>query len=175
MKKRLNVMNLLKKYTKLIFIFLVALIFINAFSQAEIIEGGIRKEILQTPKREIKMPEQKPKYSTGAILAYNKGVEYFNLAEYDKSIASFKSAIKQENRFSDAYFNLGILYEYFGNIDGAIISFNRAYVINKKDYEALYYVIKCYAVKGDSTAVKFYFSKMPKDSEFYQNAQELLK
>ena len=92
-----------------------------------------------------------------------------------KAIDSFKSAIKQENRFADAYFNLGILYEYFGNIDGAIVAFNRAYVINKKDYEALYYVIKCYVAKGSIVGAKFYFSKMPKDSEFYQPSQELLK
>ena len=168
-------MNLLKKYTKTIFVFLAALMFINACSYAEIIEGGIRKEIQQSPKREIKLPEVKPRYSTGAILAYNKGVEYFKLSEYDKSIDSFKSAIKQENRFADAYFNLGVLYEYFDNIDGAIVSFNRAYVIDKKDYEALYYVIKCYVAKGDTVGAKFYFSKMPKDSEFYQQAQELLK
>ena len=46
----------------------MALMFINAYSCAEIIEGGIRKEIQQTPNREIKLPEVKPRYSTGAIL-----------------------------------------------------------------------------------------------------------
>ena len=173
MKKRLNVMNWLKKSFKKCFIILSALSLFNVFSYAEIIEGGIRKEIKQSSKEEYKIPEKEVKYSTAAILAYNKGIDYFKNSEYDKSIESFKTAVKQEPRFADAYFNLGILYGYFNNPSSAVISFNRAYVINKKDYEALYYVIKSNIDNGDITAAKHYYNKMPKDSEFYAKAQAL--
>ena len=50
---------------------------------------------------------------------------------------------------------------------------NSNYVINKKDYEALYYVIKSNIDNGDITAAKHYYNKMPKDSEFYAKAQAL--
>ena len=164
-------MNWLKKSFNKIFIISCVLSLINVFSYAEVIEGGIRKEIKHTQKAEYKISEKEVKYSTAAILAYNKGIDYFKISEYDKSIESFKTAIKLEPRFADAYFNLGILYGYFNNPSNAVISFNRAYVINKKDYEALYYVIKSNIDNGDITAAKHYFNKLPKDSEFYTKAQ----
>ena len=71
-------------------------------------------------------------------------------------------------------FNLGILYDYFENPSTAIILFNRAYVINKKDYEALYYMIKCYILLGDNVAANFYASKIPKDSEYYSKTLQLM-
>ena len=166
-------MNWLKKYFKKLFIILAILNLFNMASNADVIEGGIRKEIKPSQKRNIIIPQAEPKYSTAAILAYNKGIDYYKISEYDKSIESFKLAIKQAPRFADAYFNLGILYLYFNNPNSAVVEFNRAYVINKKDYEALFYVVKSYIEKGDNTAAKYYFNKLPKDSEFYQKAQEL--
>ncbi len=176
MKKRLNVMNLLKKYFKIYFIIcFAALVFINADSFADVIEGSIRKEIKQTQKRDIEFPPKEIKYSNAAILAYNKGIGYYRISEYDKSIESFKSAIKQEPRFADAYFNLGVLYDHFDNKSKAVVAFNRAYAINKKDDEALFYVIKCYTENGDTVAAQHYFKKLDKDSVFYENAKELIK
>ena len=168
-------MNWLRKSFKIFFIIGLALIFINADSFAEIIEGSIRKEIKQVQKRDINLPEKEVRYSNAAILAYNRGIGYYKIYEYDKSIESFKSAIKQEPKFADAYFNLGILYDHFDNKSKAIVAFNRAYSINKKDDEALFYMIKCYAQNNDNVAAKYYFKKLDKESVFYENAKELLK
>ena len=174
MKKRLNVMNWLKKSSKIFSLTLVTALICCGICCAEIITGGVRKEYKQQEQRIIKIPEKTPVYSNGAILAYNMGVGEYKLANYDKAIDSFKSAVKQEPLFADAYFNLGILYDYFDNPSAAIIAFNRAYLINKKDYEALYYMVKCYVLLGDNIAAGFYLRKIDKESEFYSKAQQLL-
>ena len=146
----------------------------GGFGYAEVISGGIRKEYNQQENKKFEILDKEPNYSTGAILAYNKGIDFYKLTDYDKAIKSFKLAVKQEPGFADAYFNLGILYDYFDNPKNAIIAFNRAYAINKKDYEALYYMIKCYVLLEDRVAARFYSEKIPKDSEFYEKAKQLL-
>lgn len=173
MNKRRNAMNWLIKFSKKTIILLIVPLILCGTVFAEIITGGIRKEHKQNIENNIEIISSEPKYSTGAILAYNKGIEEYRLSNYDKSIEAFKLAIKQEPRFADAYFNLGILYEYFSNTPNALIAFNRAYSIDKKDYEALYYVIKCYLILGDNVAARQYFKKMPDSSEYYQKTKEL--
>ena len=168
-------MNWLNKYSKIFSIIFVMTLLIGGIGFAETIEGGVIKEIRQHEKRTAQIPEKAQNYSTGAILTYNKGIEEYKLTNYDKSIEAFLLAVKQEPRFADAYFNLGILYDYFENPSQAVIAFNRAYIINKKDYEALYYVVKCYWQIGDKVAAKFYFNKLPKDNEYYEKAKTLIK
>lgn len=168
-------MNWLKKYSKFVFLIFLMTLFSGGFCYAEVLSGGIRKEYIQQPQRQIEIPSKEPVYSSAAIIAYNKGISEYKLSNYDKSIEYFNLAVKQEPRFADAYFNLGILYDYFENPSSAIIAFNRAYVINKKDYESLYYMIKCYVLLGDNVAARFYFNKLPKESEFYTKAEQILK
>ncbi len=148
-------------------------LFTGVISNADVLEGGIRKEFKQPERKVIELPENEPVYSNGAILAYNKGIEEYKLSNYDASIDAFKSAIKQEPRFADAYFNLGILYDYFSDPKSALIAFNRAYAINKKDNEALYYIVKCYLALNDNVAGRYYFNKIQKESEFYNKAKSL--
>ena len=167
-------MNWLKKYFKLFTLILIMTLTVCGICYADVISGGIRKEYNNQVKKKIEIPTKKAIYSSGAILAYNKGISHYKMSNYDEAIESFKSAVKQEPRFADAYFNLGILYDYFDNPKDAIIAFNRAYVINKKDYEALYYMVKCYVLLGDKTAARFYLDKIPQDSEFYAKTQQLL-
>lgn len=174
MKKRRNAMNWLKKFSKLFSLTILMSLIICGISCAEVISGGIRKEYNQQEKKKIEIPVKAETYSTGAILSYNKGIAQYKMSNYDEAIKAFKLAIKQEPRFADAYFNLGILYDYFDNPKDAIIAFNRAYVINKKDYEALYYMIKCYVLLEDKVAARFYAEKIPTDSEFYSKTQQLL-
>ena len=167
-------MNLLKEYSKYFSLAIMLTLIFSVNTCAEILSGGVRKEITPQSQRKFEIQQQEPNYPTGAILAYNKGIEQYKLSNYDKSIEYFKLAIKQEPKFADAYFNLGILYDYFENPADAIIAFNRAYVINKKDYEALYYVIKCYILLGDNVAARFYTEKIPKDSEYYNKILQLI-
>ena len=168
-------MNWLKKYSKIYFLIFLITLIISDLCYAEVISGGIRKEYNQQPQRQIEIPEKIPVYSAAAIIAYNKGIAEYKRSNYDKSIEYFNLAIKQEPRFADAYFNLGILYDYFENPSSAIIAFNRAYVINKNDCEALYYMIKCYVLLNDNVAARFYFNKMPKESEFYTITEQILR
>ena len=165
-------MNWLKKYSKLCLILLLSVAFTGT-AFAEIIEGGIRKEFSTNESKSAEIKSKEPVYSIAAILAYNKGIEEFKYANYDKAIKSFKLAIKQEPMFADAHFNLGMMYYYFEDNKKAIISFNRAYVINKNDYEALYYMIKCYVKLQDKVAAQYYLKNFPNDSEFYEKAKEL--
>lgn len=165
-------MNLLKKYFNILCLILLSF-FIVSDGYTEVLTGTIRKEIKQEGQYSVEIPTKEPEYSTGAILAYNKGIEEYKFDNYDKALAAFHLAVKQEPTFADAYFNLGILYDYFSNTKKALVAFNRAYSINKKDEEALYYVIKCYVNLNDYVAGKYYFKKLSPDSEYYQKAKNL--
>jgi len=142
---------------------------------AEVINGGIRQEYDANPKKKPEIQDVEPVYRTGAILAYNNGISFYNQQNYDKAIESFTEATRQEPRFGDAYFNLGLLYYSFDNIPEALMAFNKAYLSNKKDSEALLYMVKCYVEKNDIVAAKYYAAKIPKKSEFYKKGQECLK
>ncbi|MBQ7450142.1 tetratricopeptide repeat protein [bacterium] len=174
MNKRQNVMNWLKEFSKNFSLALILTLFLSGIAYAEVLSGGIRKEYNQPEKKTVELKDVEPTYSNGAILAYNRGIIEYKLSNYDEAIKYFKQAVKQEPRFADAYFNLGILYDYFENPKAAIITFNRAYVINKKDYEALYYMVKCYMSLGDNVAAWYYSTKIDKKSEFYTKAKQLL-
>ena len=174
MKKRQSVMNWFKKYSKNLFFVLIVALLLGGMVFADVISGGIRKEYNTQPQVTITIPDKEPVYSSGAVISYNKGIAFFKMSDYNEAIDAFKNAVEQEPRFADAYFNLGILYDYFDNPKDAIIAFNRAYIINKNDYEALYYMIKCYVLLNDKVAARFYSEKIPKDSEFYIKTQQLL-
>ncbi|HLV41606.1 MAG TPA: tetratricopeptide repeat protein [Brumimicrobium sp.] len=63
---------------------------------------------------------------------YQRGIQYFKLAQYDKAIEDFSKVILIDNRFADAYNDRGSAYKLNGNIDKAIEDYSRAADLDKK-------------------------------------------
>lgn len=60
-----------------------------------------------------------------AIEAYNEGIHAFNAGNIDKSINAFEEAIKLDDTFAEAYYQLGINYLNKGVNDKAIACFKK--------------------------------------------------
>ena len=60
-----------------------------------------------------------------AIEAYNEGVHFFNTGDVDKSINAFEEAVKLDDTFAEAYYQLGLNYLNKGVNDKAITCFKK--------------------------------------------------
>ena len=65
-----------------------------------------------------------------AKLDYNQGIDFYKLGMYERAIESFRSAIRTYPDYTDAYYNLGLLY-----IDKLKYDLVRNNIINFEDIE----------------------------------------
>ena len=63
---------------------------------------------------------------------YQRGIQYFKLAQYDKAITDFSKVILMDDKFADAYNDRGSAYKLNGNMDKAIADYNKAADLDKK-------------------------------------------
>ena len=103
----------------------------------EIREGLVRdfnnKHFSQLLK---KISELQKNYSESLFLLSLLGNINYELKEYEKAINNFESIIKIDSHFSDAYYNLGIIFKNISQIDKSIDNFEKCIKINPKKFEA---------------------------------------
>ena len=103
----------------------------------EIREGLVRdfnnKHFSQLLK---KISELQKNYSESLFLLSLLGNINYELKEYEKAINNFESIIKIDSHFSDAYYNLGIIFKNINQIDKSIDNFEKCIKINPKKFEA---------------------------------------
>ena len=61
-----------------------------------------------------------------------RGINYFKIQDYDKAIADFSIAIKQDPKNIENYQNRGVAYSLKNNNDSALSDFNKALILNPK-------------------------------------------
>jgi len=54
-----------------------------------------------------------------ALRHFDLGVEYFDFEQYIDAIDAFSKAIKIDDNFSEAHYNLGRVYKYSGKLQSA--------------------------------------------------------
>lgn len=114
-----------------------------------------------------------PLYSTEAKLEYNRGVDYYKIGQYDRSMAAFRRAIELDPNYTDAYYNLGSILEYLHQDDAALSVFKQVIVRNPSDYESVYKAAKLSQKLGQTENAKSYLSLIPPESSSYSKAQQL--
>lgn len=76
---------------------------------------------------------------------YNElGRAYYQLQQYEKSLAALKSAVKKNEMFAAAYFNRGLSYYQSGKIGDAIDDFNKALSLDNTPVPWKYYQARAY-------------------------------
>ncbi|MBO8430481.1 tetratricopeptide repeat protein [Spirochaetes bacterium] len=113
--------------------------------------------------------------STQAKLQYNKGVDFYRLGEYDKSITAFRQAIAIDPNYTDAYYNLGSILEFIKQDEAALTVFKQIIVRNPTDYESVYKAAEISARLGKTDAAKQYLSIIPQSHIIYSKAQALAR
>ena len=118
-----------------------------------------------------------PVYSatnTEALLQYNHGIDYFNDGQYDEAIGAFRTAIKLDPDYIDAYYNLGSVLEYMQQYDAALTVFKQIIVRKPEDYDSVYKAAWLSYKLGDSQKARTYVSLIPSYSSKYDEAKKLL-
>ena len=81
-------------------------------------------------------------YKPAAIKKHNEGVIYYDKKQYNNAIDCFLEAIKIDPNFVNSYYNLGVLYEYYGNTEKAIVAYKNILKLDSYNAEAAYKVAK---------------------------------
>lgn len=114
-------------------------------------------------------------YEPEAVKAYNQAIDFSKTANYQDAIMYFKKAILLDPNFTDAYFNLGSIYEYQNENDLALEAFITVFKNNPNDYESIYKIANIYNKKGEYKKALNYLSIIPASSDKYLSAYDLQK
>lgn len=111
--------------------------------------------------------------STEAMLQYNRGIDYFKVGQYDDAITSFRTAIKLDPNYVDAYYNLGSVLEYLQQYDAALAVFKQIIVRKPDDYDSVYKAAWLSYKLGETQKAKTYLSIIPPTCARAKDAQAL--
>lgn len=111
--------------------------------------------------------------NTEAILQYNQGIDYYRLGQYDEAIHSFRTAIKIDPNYIDAYYNLGSILEYLQQYDTALAVFKQIIVRKPDDYDSVYKAAWLSHKLGEDQKAKTYLSIIPPNSARANDARVL--
>ncbi len=108
-----------------------------------------------------------------AILQYNHGIDYYKIGQYDNAITAFRTAIKLDPNYIDAYYNLGTVLECLHQYDAALAVFKQVIVRKPEDYDSVYKAAWISYKMGDYQKAKTYLSIIPPNCSRTKDAQEL--
>lgn len=111
--------------------------------------------------------------NTDAMLQYNQGIDYYKIGKYDEAIGAFRTAIRLDPNYIDAYYNLGSVLEYLQQYDAALPVFKQIIVRKPDDYDSVYKAAWLSYKLGEFQKAKTYLGIIPQTSARAQDAQAL--
>lgn len=111
--------------------------------------------------------------NTEAMLQYNQGIDYYKIGQYDEAIAAFRSAIRIDPSYIDAYYNLGSVLEYLQQYDAALVVFKQIIVRKPEDYDSVYKAAWLSYKLGENEKAKTYLKIIPSSCPRAKDAQAL--
>jgi len=114
-------------------------------------------------------------FDPDAVKSYNQGVDLSKSGNYQEAILLFRKAVTIDPTFTDAYYNLGSLYEYLGSNDKALQAYEEIVKRDSSDDEAAYKVGSIFFQKNNFRKAISYLILISPGSEKYTDAQKLMK
>ncbi len=111
--------------------------------------------------------------ATDAKLQYNKGIDYYQLGQFEESASCFKKAIELDPNYIDAYYNLGSILEYLKQDEAALNVFKQIILRKPDDYESVYKAASLSKKLGEYEKAKMYLTLIPTDTLIGQRAKQL--
>lgn len=111
--------------------------------------------------------------ATDAKLQYNKGIDYYQLGQFEESASCFKKAIELDPNYIDAYYNLGSILEYLKQDEAALAVFKQIILRKPDDYESVYKAAALSKKLGEYDKAKMYLTLIPTDTLIGQRAKQL--
>ena len=114
---------------------------------------------------------------TEAKLQYNKGIDFYKIGQYDRSMECHRKAIELDPDYIDAYYNLGSILDYLGQDEAALTVFKQIIVRKPTDYDSVYKAAELSKKLGQIEKAKSFLSIIPAGTyvnpKAYQLAREL--
>lgn len=111
--------------------------------------------------------------ATDAKLQYNKGIDYYQLGQFEEAASCFKQAIELDPNYIDAYYNLGSILEYLKQDEAALAVFKQIILRKPDDYESVYKAAALSKKVGEIDKAKMYLTLIPTDTLIGQRAKQL--
>jgi tetratricopeptide (TPR) repeat protein len=111
--------------------------------------------------------------ATDAKLQYNKGIDYYQLGQFEESANCFKKAIELDPNYIDAYYNLGSILEYLKQDEAALAVFKQIILRKPDDYESVYKAAVLSKKVGELEKAKMYLTLIPTDTLIGNRAKQL--
>lgn len=111
--------------------------------------------------------------NTEAMLQYNQGLDYYKIGQYDEAITAFRTAIRIDPNYIDAYYNLGSVLEYLQQYDAALVVFKQIIVRKPDDYDSVYKAAWLSYKLGENEKAKTYLKIIPPSCPRAKDAQAL--
>jgi tetratricopeptide (TPR) repeat protein len=111
--------------------------------------------------------------ATDAKLQYNKGIDYYQLGQFEESANCFKKAIELDPNYIDAYYNLGSILEYLKQDEAALAVFKQIILRKPDDYESVYKAAVLSKKVGEIEKAKMYLTLIPTDTLIGNRAKQL--
>ncbi|HMI79651.1 MAG TPA: tetratricopeptide repeat protein [Ferruginibacter sp.] len=113
-----------------------------------------------------------------AIKQYNDGLKYFTKELYSEALAFFKKAVETDPSFVYAWDNLGICYRRTGDLDNALMAYNRSLKIYPEAKTPLQNIPVIHELRKDYDKALQAYKKMlqyyPDDVEAYYGMGRIL-
>lgn len=111
--------------------------------------------------------------TTEAKLEYNKGIDFYKIGQYDRSMEAFRRAIDLDPEYIDAYYNLASILDYLGQDEAALTVFKQIVVRKPTDYDAVYKAAELSYKLGQKDKAKSFLSIIPSGSYVNVKARQL--
>lgn len=111
--------------------------------------------------------------ATDAKLQYNKGIDYYQLGQFEEAASCFKKALELDPNYIDAYYNLGSILEYLKQDEAALAVFKQILLRKPDDYESVYKAAALSKKLGEYDKAKMYLTLIPTDTLIGQRAKQL--
>lgn len=110
-------------------------------------------------------------FNIEAAQAYNKALDLYINGSTTEAIEQFKTAVRIDPKFTDAYYNLGSIYRYTGELDKAQEAFSKALTLNPGDTNINYDLALISIQKKDYNSALSYLNNVKSSDDKYNEAQ----
>jgi tetratricopeptide (TPR) repeat protein len=136
----------------------------KALSRIGTLLGTMPTAATQKPAVEQQQPQSVPPKEKDAKYTYDSPEFRAGLAAYDKkqwaeSAKHWREVLKKEPGNPGAYYYAGVCRFNMGELDNAVINFNKSFEFPEKGFNANYYLGRIYEQKGDKTKAVSYYNK----------------
>jgi tetratricopeptide (TPR) repeat protein len=97
---------------------------------------------------------------------YNRGLCYFKLDQYEKSISDLEKAVNLDKKFFLGYLQLGEAYYKSGNYEASLENYKKAKKLNPENLQVYVGLVKTYFAKGERASAKKSYKKFEELSAY---------